>query len=99
MYGYVLSFRGYLRQTTSSSRWQVLEQVLQLIIDCKTLEDYKRLAEEGRHILNVLPGGILRLEHSNADSKEDSPALEDASTTTVSEHTSNSSVAVAPNGD
>ena len=41
-------------------RWEVLEQVLQLIEGCEGLEDYKRLVHEGGHILNVLPGGVLK---------------------------------------
>ena len=88
-------------------RWQVLEQVLQLIKGCETLVEYKRIAEEGRHILDVLPGGILRPEQPNAENpKEESPAsdqtLEDAlaaNTVAVSEHRSNGSALVAPEGN
>lgn len=85
------------------SRWQVLEQVLQLIKGCRTLEDYKRIAKEGGHILDVLPGGILRPQQPNAeDLKEESPASEDAlaaKVEAVSEHGSTSGAAVAPGGD
>ena len=41
-------------------RWEVLEQVLQLIEGCESLEDYKRLVHEGGYKLNVLPGGVLK---------------------------------------
>ncbi len=41
-------------------RWEVLQQVLQLIAGCESLEDYQLLVHEGRHILNVLPGGVLK---------------------------------------
>lgn len=43
-----------------SCRWEILEQILRLIQSCETLEDYKRLVSQGRHILDVLPGGVLR---------------------------------------
>ena len=86
-----------------SSRWQVLEQVLQLIKGCETLEDYKRIAEEGKHILDVLPGGILQPEQPNAeDPEEESLASEDtltANTVALSERGSNGSPAVAPDGN
>ena len=86
-----------------SSRWQFLEQVLQLIKGCETLGDYKRIAEEGRHILDVLPGGILRPEQLDAENPEEkSPASKDtltANTVAVSEHGSNVSAAVAPDGN
>ena len=88
---------------TSSSRWQVLEQVLQLNKRCETLEDYKRIAEEGRHILDVLPGGILRPKQVTAeDPKEESPASEGALASSImgaSERGSSSSAAVAPDGN
>ena len=76
---------------------------MQLIKGCETLEDYKRIAEEGRHILDVLPGGILRPEQLDAEApKEESPASEDALTTNtmaVLEGGSNRSSAVAPDGN
>ena len=88
---------------TSSSRWQVLEQVLHLINKCTTLRDYKRIAEGGRHILDVLPGGILQPEQPKVeDPKEESPASEDAlaaNIMAVSGGGSNNSSAVAPNGN
>ncbi len=46
-------------------RWDLLERILRLIQSCETLEDYKRLVSQGGHILNVLPGGVLRPWLSN----------------------------------
>ncbi|CAL5229802.1 g13197 [Coccomyxa viridis] len=50
-------------------RWDLLEQILRLIQSCETLEDYTRLVSQGGHILNVLPGGVLRpwLSHGMVD--------------------------------
>ena len=77
--------------------------MLQLIKGCETLEDYKRIAEEGKHILDVLPGGILQPEQPNAeDPEEESLASEDtltANTVALSERGSNGSPAVAPDGN
>ena len=42
-----------------------MKQVLRLIQSCETLEEYKRLVSQGGHILNVLPGGVLRPWMSN----------------------------------
>ena len=46
-------------------RWEILERVLRLIASWGTLEDYKRLVSQDRHILNVLPGGVLAAWSSN----------------------------------
>lgn len=69
-------------------RWEILEQVLHLVRECKSLEDYQRIVGEGGHILNVLPGGVLTpWSLNNTASSEGVPATGEVLTGSFSDLT------------